>query len=32
MKEINKAPGEVVVVLLRQERIKSFTDLWMVAN
>jgi len=32
MKSIQKAEGEIIVVLLRQERLKSFEKLWMDAN
>lgn len=32
MKAVQKAEGETIVLLLRQERIKSFTDLWKTTN
>ena len=32
LKSVQKADGEVIVLLLRQERLKSFADLWRATN
>ena len=32
MKAVQKSEGDTVVLLLRQERIKSFSDLWKSTN